>query len=120
MMGGRLWFLLDNLGRVVDRYFFPLDHPDKAFNRFTQPFVGQTIVLADLGFRDANGTPQHLKICKKGTWNERMVVETVFSILTIVCHLKKIQQCANLYFLPLSLCCRHVHCLVRLVSPITP
>jgi hypothetical protein len=97
MVGGRLWFLLDNRGRVIDWYFFPLDHPDKDFNRFTRPFAGRTIVLTDLGFRDASGTPEPLKICKKGTWNERMLVETVFSMLTVVCHLKKLHQRALTY-----------------------
>src|ERR1700690_764551 len=34
MIGGRLWCLLDTLGRVAEWYFFPLDHPEKDFNRF--------------------------------------------------------------------------------------
>ncbi len=38
-----------------------------------------------------------MKICKKGTWNERMCVETVLSILTIVCGLKRIQHRATTY-----------------------
>ena len=97
MIGGRLWCLLDKFGRVVEWYFFPLDHPDKDFNPFAQPFAGQTIVLTDWGFRDANGAPEHLKICKKGSWNERMVVETVFSMLTVICHLKKIHNRALTY-----------------------
>lgn len=54
------------------------------------PFAEQTITLTDLGFRDVAGVPDHLKFCHKGTWNERMVVETVFSMLTVVCHLKKV------------------------------
>src|SRR5260221_6377233 len=52
----------------------------------------RSVVLTDLGFRDVNGVPEHLKLCKKGSWNERMVAETVFSMLTVVCHLKKIHN----------------------------
>jgi hypothetical protein len=33
-----------------------------------------------------------MKICKKGTWNERMCVETVLSMLTIICDLKRIRH----------------------------
>jgi hypothetical protein len=52
--------------------------------------AGQTIVLSDLGFRDQDGIPEHLKLWPKGPWNERMVVETALSMVTTVCHLKKL------------------------------
>ena len=90
VIGGRFWVLLDSYGRVVDWYFFPLNHPDKDFNRFAAYWRDQTVTRADLGFRDANGVPDSVKLCPKGTWNERMVVETVFSMLTVICHLKKV------------------------------
>ncbi len=57
---------------VYDKYFHPL----------IRPFEGQTIVLADLGFCNQNGIPDNLKLCPKGTWNERMVVETALSMVT--------------------------------------
>ena len=44
-----------------------------ALNRFSAvvtPFLGQTIVLADFGFRAKEGVPEHMKLCPKGTWNE--------------------------------------------------
>lgn len=77
-------------GRIVEWYFLTLDHGTKHFNRFAAAFAVQTITLADLGFRDANGALFHLKFCYKGTWNERMVVETVYSMLTVVGDLKKV------------------------------
>jgi len=97
MIGGRFWVMLDTYGRLVDWYFFTLDHPDKDFNRFAAHFKDQTIILTDLGFRDAKGAPDHLKFCQKGTWNERMVVETVFSMLTVVCQLKKVFHRSLIY-----------------------
>ncbi len=90
MIGGRFWVMLDTYGRIIEWHFLTLDHADKHFNRFATSFAGQTVTLTDLGFRDANGAPDHLKFCQKGTWNERMVVETVFSMLTVVCNLKKV------------------------------
>jgi hypothetical protein len=34
-------------------------------------------------------TPMAMKVCSRGTWNVRMVVEAVLSMLTAVCHFKK-------------------------------
>ena len=89
MIGFRLWWLLDTFGRVVEWYWLALDHPDQDYNSLTASFDEQTIALHDFGFRDARGLPRNIKICKKGTWNERMVVETSFSMLTVVCNAKK-------------------------------
>jgi len=41
--------------------------------------------LADL----LGGVPINLKLCLKGTWNDRMMIETTFSLLTVVCQAKK-------------------------------
>jgi hypothetical protein len=89
MIGFRLWWLLDTFGRVVEWYWLDLSHPDHDYNALTASFDEQTIALHDFGFRDAKGVPSNIKICKKGTWNERMVVETSFSMLTVVCNAKK-------------------------------
>jgi hypothetical protein len=47
------------------------------------------VVLADWGFRCKTGTPANLKLCPKGTWNDRMLIETSFSLLTVICQAKK-------------------------------
>jgi hypothetical protein len=39
-----------------------------------------------------------MKVCLRGTWNDRMAVETTFSMLTLVCHLKKVSHRAWRYF----------------------
>jgi hypothetical protein len=88
-IGVRLWWLLSDAGQVVEWYWLPLNRPDKDFNFVVEYYVPDSIVLTDLGFRDANGVPANLKLCAKGTWNERMIIETSFSMLTVVCHTKK-------------------------------
>jgi hypothetical protein len=88
-IGVRLWWLLNDAGQVVEGYWLPLDRPDKDFNPLAASFDGDTVVLTDLGFRDRNGVPNNLKLCPKGTWNERMIIETAFSMLTVVCQSKK-------------------------------
>lgn len=55
-------------------------------------------MLSDTGFHAKVGDPINLKICARGTWNVRMVVETVLSMLTNVCHFKKIGHRVWKYF----------------------
>jgi hypothetical protein len=65
---------------------------DQHFHPVVEPFVGQAIVLADNGFRDQEGIPENMKRCQKGTWNERMCVETALSMVTLICDLKRIRH----------------------------
>lgn len=88
-VGVKLCWLLNDLGQVVSWDWNTLNTPDQTFNSLVEDLTGQTIVLSDLGFRDQDGLPDNLKLCPKGTWNERMVVETALSMVTTVCHLKK-------------------------------
>jgi len=32
--------------------------------------------------------PENLKLCRKETWNERMLLETILSMVTLVCQMK--------------------------------
>jgi len=89
-IGIKLCWIINDLGRVVAWKWLPMNAHDQAFNAELEKLDGQTISLSDLGFRCAEGIPDNLKLCEKGTWNERMIVETAFSLLTVVCHLKKI------------------------------
>ncbi len=91
-IGIRLCWLLNEVCQVVAWDWATLNVYDKHFNPLVEPFIDQTIVLADFGFRDKDGIPQNMKICKKGTWNERMCVETTLSMLTMVCDLKRIRN----------------------------
>ena len=59
---------------------------------------GRMIVLSDTGFHAAEGDPANLKLCQRGEWEDRMLVETVLSMLTLVCHLKKVMHRGWAYF----------------------
>ena len=39
-----------------------------------------------------------MKVCQRGTWNVRMLVEMVLSLLTTVCHIKKMCHRVWAYF----------------------
>ena len=87
----RCW-LLNAEAKVGAWDWNTLNTADQTFNPLAQNLSGQTIVLTDLGFRDQDGIPDHLKRCPKGTWNEPMRVETALSRVTTICHLKKISH----------------------------
>ncbi len=59
---------------------------------------GRMIVLSDTGFHAAEGDPSNLKLCPRGEWEDRMLVETVLSMLTLVCHFKKVMHRGWAYF----------------------
>ncbi len=65
---------------------------DQRFHPLVAPCVGTTIVLADDGFRDQNGVPENMKICKNGAWHERMCVETAWSLVTVIGDVKRIRR----------------------------
>lgn len=89
-IGVKVCWILNHLGRVVGWKWLPMNVHDQDFNAGVEALDGLTITLSDLGFRCKDGIPDNLKLCEKGTWNERMMVETAFSMLTVVCHAKKI------------------------------
>ena len=64
--------------------------PDTAFHPLIATFEEEMIVLSDSAFHAKEGDPANLKLCDRGLWNTRMLVETVLSMLTGVCHLKKV------------------------------
>jgi hypothetical protein len=48
------------------------------------------IVLSNTGFHAAAGDPRNLQLCPRGEWQDRMLVETVLAMLTLVCHCTKV------------------------------
>ena len=57
------------------------------------------IVLSDTACHAAEGDPSNLKrVSQRGEWEDRMLVETVLSMLTLVCHVKKVMPRGWAYF----------------------
>ena len=82
--------LLNHLGLVVAWDCAGANAPDSAFHPLIKSFEEEMIVLSDSAFHAKEGDPVNLKLCERGTWNTRMLVETVLSMLSGVCHLKKV------------------------------
>jgi hypothetical protein len=90
IVGGKLCLLLNKFGLIVDWGFGTANQYDADFHPLIEAVLDEMIVLADTHFHAAQGDPSNLKICPRGTWNDRMVIETVLSMLTTVSHFKKI------------------------------
>jgi hypothetical protein len=88
-IGLKLCWILNTVGQVVGWHWLTMNRSDQDFLPLVDLLQQEAVVLSDLGFRCKNGTPDNLKLCTQGTWNERMVIETVFSLLTVVCHAQK-------------------------------
>lgn len=87
-IGIKYCWLLNRQGQVVNGEWASLDTHDQEFHALIERYDGRSIVLSDLGFNSADHIPDNLKLCAKGTWNERMRVETALSMDTVICDLK--------------------------------
>jgi hypothetical protein len=92
IVGAKLAYLVNQYGLIVAWDYAAANAPDNAFRDLIADFQDQMVVLTDSTFHSAAGDPPNQKACKRGTWNVRMVVETILSLLTTVCHLKKASQ----------------------------
>lgn len=99
IVGGKLCMLLNNLGLVVDWGCATANVHDSVFHPIIEGVKDSMIVLSDTHFHAKAGDPANLKICHRGSWNVRMLIETVLSMLTNVCHFKKIGHRVWEYFL---------------------
>ncbi len=98
IVGGKLCLLLNPLGLVVAWDCTGANAPDSAFHPLIEEVDERMVILSADGFPAKDGNPPNLKLCHRGTWNTRMLVETVLSMLTGVCHLKKVLHRVWAYF----------------------
>jgi hypothetical protein len=56
------------------------------------------IVLSDTAFHATAGDPANLKRCEHGEWKDRMLIDTVLSMRTLVSHFKKVMHRVWAYF----------------------
>ena len=71
---------------------------DNTFQGLIRQCEERMIILSDTGFHAAEGDPTNLKLCSHGAWEDRMLVESVLSMLTLVCHVKKVMHRGWTYF----------------------
>ncbi len=88
----KLGFVVNQYGLVVAWDCAPANVHDAAFQPLVAEFQDEMVVLTDTQFHAKAGDPPNLKPCKRGTWNVRMVVETVLSLLTRTCAAKQLSH----------------------------
>jgi len=98
IVGGKLAFVLNHLGLVTTWNCDTANVHDSTFQPSVAQFVDEMVVLVDTGFHSKDGDPPNMKVCPRGTWNVRMIVEGVLSMLTTVCHFKKVGHRVWTYF----------------------
>ncbi len=98
IVGGKLGFVLNRFGQVCAWDSTTANTHDSVFQPLIQKFDGQMLVLADIHFHKKDSDPPNLKVCRRGVWNDRMLIETVLSMLAGVCHFKHIGHRVWRYF----------------------
>jgi hypothetical protein len=99
IVGGKLCLLLNHLGLVVNWDCDTANVYDgSAFQHVVESVLEQMIVFADVSFAKKGWHPANLRLCDRGEWNSRMMIETVLSMLTLVCHFKKVMHRRWAYF----------------------
>ena len=98
IVGAKLGLVLNHLGLVCAWDCNLASVADQDFRPLVAQFVERMVVLVDTAFHGKRGDPANMKVCQKGTWNTRMLVETMLSMLTTVAHLKRVAHRQADYF----------------------
>ncbi len=88
IVGGKLAHIVNQLGLIVAWDCSTANAHDSVFQALIGDFQDEMMVLTDTGLHGKAGDPPNMKRCARGTWNVRMIVETVQAMLTTVCHFK--------------------------------
>jgi len=92
MVGGTRCLLRNQWGLIVGWACAPATVAENPLQWLIRPFDGRMIVLSDTAFHATEGDPSNLTLCQRGAWQDRLLVETVLSMLTLVCHCKKVMH----------------------------
>jgi hypothetical protein len=117
IVGIKLAWLINDVGEVVDWSWDTANAPDNVFRPLATGYDGKTIALADQGLREKDALPSNIKVCERGTWNERFTIETDLSWVTELFHAKKLYHRvtthleAHLWYLAAL-----INCLLRLTE----
>lgn len=97
IVGVKYCLLINEDGAAVGWGWAPDNEHDQVFRPVALAFRDETITLTDSGFVEKGAVASNIKLCKRGEWNDRMLIETLFSLFTTLFHAKKIRQRAEKY-----------------------
>jgi hypothetical protein len=96
--GGKRCLVLNQWGLVVAWACATAKVADHTFQGLIRQCEERMISLSDTAFHATEGDPSNLKRCQRGAWQDRLLVETVLSMLTVVCHCKRVMHRVWAYF----------------------
>ena len=89
IVGMKVVILADPTGHILDWQLDTANVHDKHFAWMIEEVTNK--VLSDQGFHNKEGDPDNLIVCQRGQHNERMVVESIFSLCKRLLGLNTIQ-----------------------------
>ena len=92
LVGGQRWLLLHQGGVIVGWAWATAHVADNTFPWLGRQGEERMGVLSETAFHAAAGDPANLKRCQRGEWEDRRLVETGLSMLTLVWPFKKVLQ----------------------------
>jgi hypothetical protein len=98
IVGATLCLLLNQWGVSVAWECATANGSANTFQGLMRQCEERLIVLSDTACHAAEGDPHNLTLCPRGAWEDRMLVEPVLSMLTLVCHLKQVMHRGWAYF----------------------
>jgi len=92
LVGGQLGLGLNQYGSVVAWDCATANVADNTFQWLMRQCEAWMIFLSDTGCQAAAGEPTTLKRCRRGEWNDRILVATGLSMLPLVLHCKQVMH----------------------------
>lgn len=84
IVGAKLCVVLNHVGLPVSWACGAANLADQAFHELVTDLAEEMAIFGDTGFHAAHGDPANLVICQRGQKNFRMVVETFYSLFSLV------------------------------------
>jgi len=98
MVGGTRWLRLTPWGLSVGWACASAHVAANPLQGLVRQFAERMMVVSDTGFQAAAGAPANLQLGQRGAWQERLLVETVRSLRTLVCPCKQMMHRGWAYF----------------------
>jgi hypothetical protein len=88
-VGGPRGLVLHQWGGVVAWAWATAHGAESTLPWLVRQCEARMMVWSETAFHAAEGDPSTLKLCQRGAWQDRLLVETVLSMLTRVSHVQK-------------------------------
>lgn len=90
IVGVKVCPILNKFGLVVDWEVATANVCDNYFQPLLKKYEDKMIIFADGNFKKKENNAENIKFCKRGSCNERMIVEIIFSMISNLSAFKKL------------------------------